>query len=521
MSIYNSVAKAKVKYSKQDRSYLNDMTCNAGILYPFFNEEILPGDKFKVSANMLIRLSPLVGPALVRLKAFTYYFFVPYRLIDENFEEMISGGEDGQTKFTVPTIEVDEDTTKPGSLADYLGLPQFHGGSISAGATGSNYKTYNVSAYPFRAYNLIYNEYFRDENIDPELEIINPGASYYNLVRKRWTKDYFTSALPWLQRGVPVSAPVLSAGSPVTIGADGKLVLDYGYPTATGTTVIVQNGGTVSSSTQNGIGVDSPVESGASYVKGLKASIDTDGLGIDIQDLRESFQLQRLFERLARVGSRYKEYLRGIFGVNNKDSRLQRPEYLGGGTTPILIDDVIQTSSTDSTSPQGNIAGFGKGYSINNGFQHRFTEHGIVLGLLCIQPEALYYQGLERMWSRHDRFDFFNPYLQHLSEQPIYNKELYIDSSEPDGVFGYTERYNEYRTRCNQIHGDLRNSNGYGSWVMPRTFTDTPKLNSDFLEVQPDYNIFAVTDKNTDHFIINLLNNVRAYRPMSRRGTPI
>lgn len=560
-NIFNSIRLKRPKRNVFNLSYENKLTMNMGELVPIMCMPIVPGDKFRVNTESLVRLAPLVAPMMHRVNVYTHYFFVPNRLVWSEWEDFITKGIDGESNPVLPYLDVKDSYSvvsnesvfrglfTDSSLWDYLGLPTLSGvGSksynIPNGVILPN--GYKVSQLPFRAYQLIYNEFYRDQNLTDAIDIpINSGGTlvtgqYQNLLtlrRRAWEKDYFTSALPWLQRGPEVSVPVS--------GAFGDVLLDRssGYPK-----IVDKDGNALSSIVGNnddqilqvgvhGTSVPTPDYPGRLVVGNSGQAVSSqaqvyfdpngtlkvngDNAGVSIQDLRTSNALQRWFERNARGGSRYIEQILAHFGVRSSDARLQRPQFLGGGKMPIAVSEVLQTSSSDSTSPQANMAGHGISAGVNNGFKHYFEEHGYVIGLMSIMPRTGYQQGVPRDFTKFDNMDFYFPEFAHLSEQEIKNQELYVsnDPAYNEGTFGYTPRYAEYKYHESEAHGDFRGNMAY--WHLNRIFNAKPNLNTSFVECNPSNRVFATSGTQDDKFWVQIYQDVKALRLMPKYGTPM
>ena len=567
-TLFTSVKTPRVPLNRFDLSFDRIGTYKMGKLYPIICKEMLPGDRFRVRTDSLVRTMPLSSPAFGRLRMYIHYFFVPNRLVWDHWEDFITGGESGEDTHVPPYAQwsdlIGADfqarsksddqgnwTYKPeNGLVAAFGLPaQPYAGSnvAEAGVATGLSTTTPVSVLPFRGYRLIWNEYYRDQNVDDELPVSTSGdgrvdftgwedsgykASVFgDLLSRRWLKDYFTSALPTPQRGPDVQLPIVGEGG--TIQADGPLKL------------LIQNKGT-GEITKNTSAFVPDVNKGLGNVTSINiAESPTDQFPLDVQhtdlmyasglttaggsvvaatinDLRRAIALQRFYEISSRAGSRYIETIMGHFHVRSSDARLQRPEYLGGGVTDINIGEVLQTSATDQTSPQGNMAGRGFGIGRSNQCTYRAEEHGYLFGIMSIIPEPFYYQGIDKEWTRQSRVDYYWPSFAHLGEQEIDKSELSVGTSDGETdtygqLFGYAPRYAEYKFSKNIITGLLRGS--LANWTFARKISD-PNLNSAFLEIPQVNNPFAVQDEDTDKFIIWLSNDIRALRPMPFFGTP-
>lgn len=567
-TLFTSVKTPRVPLNRFDLSFDRIGTFKMGKLYPIICKEMLPGDRFRVRTDSLVRTMPLSSPAFGRLRMYIHYFFVPNRLVWDNWEDFITGGESGEDTHVPPYVAWNNlsianlsgyasaganDSIIYGpenGLVAAFGLPvqPSSGNSDTIGKVNGISTTTPVSILPFRAYRLIWNEYYRDQNIDDELPIDSDvdgeykfpfnyspeqyrGSIFGDLLSRRWLKDYFTSALPTPQRGPDVQLPIVGEGG--TIQADGPLKLmiqNEGTGGTTTTSSVFTPDLNVGLGNTTGIGISSsvndqfPVEKDHTdlmYASGLTTAGGS-VVAATINDLRRAIALQRFYEISARAGSRYIETIMGHFHVRSSDARLQRPEYLGGGVTDINIGEVLQTSATDGTSPQGNMAGRGFGIGRSNQCTYRAEEHGYLFGIMSIIPEPYYYQGIDKEWTRQSRVDYYWPSFAHLGEQEIDKSELSVGTS--DGgtdtygkLFGYAPRYAEYKFSKNIITGLLRGS--LANWTFARKISD-PNLNAAFLEVPQVNNPFAVRDEETDKFIIWFSNDIRALRPMPFFGTP-
>ena len=544
-NIFNSIRMKRPRRNAFNLSYESKLTLNMGELVPIMCMPVVPGDKFRVNTESLVRLAPLVAPMMHRVNVFTHYFFVPNRLVWNDWETFITQGIDGEQKPVFPKFDLNmlsysmllkDGMFRDGSLWDYLGLPSIGKiGTVADDKASPNSVNvpqigFTVSALPFRAYQLIYNEYYRDQNLtDPISFSLDSGeilvADLRNLLtlrRRAWEKDYFTSALPWLQRGPEVTVPVggdqfstvtldRTAGNQMVLNNNGKAA--DGELFAPGTAGVT---GTLGWKNESGS------SSGPAWLDpNGTLKVDTSQLGVNINDLRTSNALQRWFERNARGGSRYIEQILSHFGVRSSDARLQRPQFLGGGRMPISVSEVLQTSSTDETSPQANMAGHGISAGVNNGFKHYFEEHGYIIGIMSITPRSGYQQGVPRDFTKFDNMDFYFPEFAHLSEQEIKNKEIYLsdDANYNEGTFGYTPRYAEYKYKASESHGDFRGNLAY--WHLNRIFADKPNLNTTFVECNPSNRVFATSETEDDKFWVQLYQDVRALRLMPKYGTPM
>lgn len=518
---FSQIPEADIQRSSFDRSHGYKTTFDSGYLVPFYVDEILPGDTFNVNANTFARLATPIAPIMDNMYLDTFFFFCPSRLLWTHWVNM-NGQQTNpgdSTDYLVPTIS---GSFAEGSLGDYFGIP------ISVDT--------EVNALPFRAYHKIYDDWFRDENLQnsvlSDATFFGDGPddfSVMNTLHRRGKRhDYFTSALPWPQKGPGVelplggTAPVVGNGMALgmTNGSINFALANNGStanvaksPSAYGTNISL-NG----MATSNVEGVYGVTED--SSKSGLICDLDQ-ATAITINSLRQAFQVQRMYEKDARGGTRYTEILRAHFGVISPDGRLQRSEYLGGSSAPIQINQVAQTSSTDSESPQGNLAAFGL-VSSGSGFTKSFTEHGYVIGLVNVRADLNYQQGLNKMWSRKTRFDFYWPSFAHLGEQAVLNKEIYLQgNAEDDEVFGYQERYAEYRYHPSQITGQLRSTceTPLDYWHLAQKFESLPKLNAEFIEDNPPIDrVIAV--QNYPQFVFDSYVQCRCVRPMPVYSVP-
>lgn len=503
MSVFQKVSFQKPKRSMFDLSHERKFSMNMGDLVPIFNETVMPGDKFRINSEILMRLAPMVAPIMHRVNVYTHWFFIPYRLIWSDFEEFITGGKDGLSAPVVPFIsKLTGAGITHGSLADYLGV------ATRADATSLPYLQ-KFCTLPFRAYTHVYNEYFRNQNVQDEVPFSLASGSdetYFNnisaLRKRNWERDYFTSALPDTQRGPEVS---LDFGSTINYMDSAEL-----------------------QKTSGGVATDGNLTSGSGILKDSAAqalkllNVESINFESTVNDLRRAVRMQEFFEVLMRGGSRYKEMIQSIFGVRSRDSRLDRAEYLGGGRSPVTISEVLQTSESGST-PQGGMAGHGVSVG-SHGFKDKyFDEFGIVMGIMSVMPKTAYMQGTRRQFRFNDRFDFPFPQFAQIGEQPVYNYELYnnydvADADLESNVFGYVPRYSEFKFIPSSCHGDFKTTQDF--WHMTRKFTSQPGLNSTFVTGNPTHRVFAVTTETVHKLYVQMYNNVKAVRPLPYYGTP-
>lgn len=509
---FSSVPKAEIQRSSFDRSHGYKTTFDAGLLVPIFLDEALPGDTFKLNMTGFARLATPIFPIMDNMMMDTHFFAVPMRLVWDNWQKFNGEQRDpgDSTDFTIPQMVSTASTGYlSNSLFDYLGLP--------VGIPG-----FTHSALFLRAYNLVWNEWFRDQNLQDSVAVPRGDGpdtpADYTLLRRGKRHDYFTSSLPWPQKGAAVSIPLGGSAPVVSAGS--------GVPQFFVSGNWLMNGATPLNTEWGNATLQAAGTPATWSVTALEADL-TAATATTINSMRQAFQVQRLFEKDARGGTRYTEILRQHFGVTSPDARLQRPEYLGGGSSPINISPIPQTggTGTGADTPQGNLAAMGTALLNRHGFTMSFTEHCIVIGVVSVRADLTYQAGLERMWSRTTRQEFYWPSLSHIGEQAVLRQEIFLaGNAGDDDVFGYQERYAEYRYKPSKITGLFRSNVTAGAtsldaWHLSQDFPSAPSLDENFIREDPPVDrVIAVPSE--PHFLFDAYFKMHCARPMPVFGVP-
>lgn len=488
-----------MKRSKFSLSHYKLLTCDMGELIPIGCFEVLPGDTVQQSSSLLVRVSPLLAPVMHPVRVRIHHWFVPYRIMWSDWESFITGGPDGLDASVAPYLQYS--TTPVGGLLDYLGVPP---------GTYPAVDGLRVSAFPLRAYNRIWSEFYRDQDLQGELPGPVTGGedvtSPSQIQKVAWEKDYFTSSRPWVTKGNAVTLPV-GVAAPVVVTGDGRPTFEAGAGSVT--LKAAASGPGVEMTPGTNILPDSPL----SWIDPKLTADLTLATAVSINELREAFALQRYQEARARYGSRYTEYLRYL-GVRSSDARLQRPEYLGGGRQTIQFSEVLQTGPDTADEGVATLKGHGIGAVRSNRYRRFFEEHGVVLSLMSVLPKTMYANSLHRMWSKRTKEDYWQKELEHIGQQEVLNKEVFAEHSIPEGVFGYQDRYDEYRRLESGIAGDFRSTLDF--WHYARVFASEPVLNASFVSCDATKRPNAVQTEDVLWIMAN--HSIQARRMLQQTG---
>lgn len=507
-NLFNSVQMFKPKKNAFDLSHDFKFSGDMGNLIPILVNECVPGDNYKISCEAMVRFAPMIAPIMHRVDVSMHYFFVPNRIIWKGWQDFVVSNTQNTPPYPFISFDGDRDN-QYAKFLNYMGIP------LRAPGTGGGVST-DINALPFAAYQCVYNEYYRDQNLISsvvyQLEDGDNNANIYDLatMRKRaWEHDYFTASLPFAQKGQAVDIPIgaiegdarVKLNSNTLPGYDRFLVYDSNY-NPTGATV--------------GVGVPNPGSAGNIYA-------ETDGLNVQpgtINDLRRAMRLQEWLEKNARGGTRYVENILMHFGVRSSDARLQRPEYITGIKSPIVISEVLNTTGENAGLPQGNMAGHGIGVTSGNYGKYYCEEHGYIIGIMSVMPKTAYQQGIPRTYLKKDNLDYFWPSFANIGEQEVQNQELYAYTNTAQDTFGYVPRYAEYKYQPSRVAGEFTSSLDY--WHLGRIFATQPALNEDFVQCDPAVTkrIFAI-EEGADSLYCHVYNKITAVRPMPKFGTPM
>lgn len=495
-NLFNSIKLQRPKKNVFDLTHDVKLSAEMGNLTPILALECVPGDKFELGCESLIRFAPMIAPVMHRMDVTMHYFFVPNRITWANWEKFITDANSGLVSPYI-TTRSDFQTAEQAKFMDYMGVPP----NTSANAT-------NINALPFAAYQCIYNEYYRDQNlIAPIPYKLTDGANNSNqrwedllsLRKRAWEHDYFTASLPFAQKGQAVDIPLGELSGDVLVKTSGVTT------TLTGTTNITVNAGLPTP----------PYAPNQLYA-------ETDGMELQpttINDLRRAFRLQEWLEKNARGGTRYIENILTHFGVKSSDKRLQRPEYITGVKSPVVISEIVNTTGQTEGLPQGNLAGHGVSVSSGRSGSYYCEEHGYIIGIMSVMPKTAYQQGIPKTYLKNDTLDYFWPSFAHIGEQPVENQEIYAYTASATDTFGYVPRYAEYKYMPSRVAGDFRTTLDY--WHLGRKFATQPSLNGAFINCDATKRIFAVEDPAGDSLYCHVLNKIKAVRPMPKFGTPM
>jgi len=503
-NIFNSIQLKKPKKNFFDLTHDVKLSTNMGQLTPILTLEVVPGDSIELGCESIIRFAPMTAPVMHRMDVTMHYFFVPNRILWDNWEKYITNNGPNGTGLDIVAPFLDYGTgwianaPEAVKFLDYMGVPPIPVGGTSVA----------INALPFAAYQCIYNEYYRDQNlIDPINYKLVDGENSLGYTRinelcsirnRAWEHDYFTASLPFAQKGAAVDIPLGA------VNGDANIYSNVGNTTLSGS-------------------AGDPVVIGDSNTGFTDLWAQTDGLTVEpttINDLRRAYRLQEWLEKNARGGTRYIESILSHFGVKSSDARLQRPEYITGVKTPVVISEVLNTSGTEGELPQGNMAGHGIAVSSGNSGRYYAEEHGYIIGIMSVMPKTAYQQGIPRTFLKLDPLDYFWPSFANIGEQEVQLQELYAYTPNRTDTFGYVPRYSEYKYMPSRVAGDFRTSLDY--WHLGRIFGSEPTLSQEFVECTPEDTdrIFAVTDPDAQKLYCHVLNKIKAVRPMPKYGTP-
>lgn len=534
-NIFNTIRVKKPQTSTFDLSHDVKLSLDMGNLVPVSCMEVLPGDKWHIQSETLLRFAPMVAPLMHKVNVTLHWFFVPNRLVWPNWEKFITANNGSADVPSAPYIAIDKRgyvDLENGSLWDYLGLPLNH-----ASINQESLEDAKISALPFGAYACVYDEYYRDQNLQSELKEKFPNASEHGylgdganeftftnfqligsasgLPVRSWQHDYFTAALPFAQKGESVEIPLFPDGLELPVVRNN---IDRERVNWTG------------EDEDNNLQHVNVVDSVASHIDNLPTdslyarSLGNEGTAASINDLRRAFRLQEWLEKMARGGSRYIEQILVHFGVKSSDARLQRPEFLGGSKLPVIVSEVLSTAGTGEEAtdslPLGSMGGHGLSAGRGNNIRYFAEEHGFIIGIMSVTPLTAYQQGLHRSWTRRSYLDYAWPSFAHIGEQEVLNKEVYFDfaDGENEDTFGYVPRYSEYRYMGSRVAGDFRDNLAF--WHLGRIFESRPALNSEFIECKPRKDIFAVQDNDTQSLWSHVYHSIRVTRRLPKYGTP-
>lgn len=514
-NLFNTIKLKRPKRNRFDLSHDVKASCNMGQLVPTMFLECVPGDSFNLGCDQLLRFAPMVSPVMHRIDVYHHYWFVPYRILWKNWETYITGSKDGKvvTPPAFPTGLVGTGAGLYTKLHDYLGMPNIT--TVSGGYLET------VSALPCAAYQRIWYDFYRDQNMqqgvtrdDIDLVDGDQGANWATIsaLRNRcWEHDYFTACLPFTQKGPEVTLPLAGFGDvPVKVQPTADWGANADWPATagggTGTHITVPAG----DPSWTDVGDQSELYAETSTLSPEPTTVN---------ELRFMYRLQTFLEKAARGGTRYAEHIWSMFGVKSDDARLQRPEYITGVKSPVIVSEVLQTSESGGT-PQGNMAGHAVALTQGHYGKYYCKEHGCIIGIMSVMPKTAYYQGVPKFFTKvaSATNDYFWPDFAHLGEQAVLNREVYAGGVSPFDTFGYVPRYSEYKFMPNRVAGDFRTSLDY--WHMARNFAAPPALNEDFVVADPTTRIFADTNPGDDHIWFQVLHKVLANRGMPKFGTP-